>query len=148
MLNLIRSVLFSMVSYKEVPLKNPSAVIHPGHPAIIDTALLVDATAKLKAGTILKFNSTGDKLQPAVGVYPPPANDDPPTPVDTPAAVLAEDSDGKNAEVLVCWHGAVVAGRLLDSSGAQPVAASAELIFNLRSAGIVPLQLFTYAKKG
>jgi len=137
-----------MVSYEAIPVKNPSAVIHPGHPAIIDTALLGNASAKLKAGTILKFNSTGETLVPAVGNPPPPVGNADPTPVDTPAAVLAEDSDGKNAEVLVCWHGAVVAGRLLDSSGSQPVAASAELIFNLRAAGIVPLQLFTYAKKG
>jgi len=147
-MNLMRALLSLVVAYESVPVKNKSAVIHSGHPAIIDTALLEDATAKLKAGTILKFNSTGDKLVPAVGNPPPPANNDPPTPVDTPAAVLAEDSDGKNAEVLVCWHGAVVAGRLLDSSGNQPVAASEELVFNLRSAGIYPLQLFTSARKG
>jgi len=146
--NLLRTLLCSIVSYENVAVKNPSAVIHPGHPAIIDTALLANADAKLKAGTVLKFNSAGDKLVPAVGNPPPPVDDDPPTPIDTPAAVLAEDSDGKNAEVLVCWHGAVVAGRLLDSSGANPVAASDGLISNLRSAGIYPLQLFTYAKKG
>jgi len=91
-----------MVSYEEVPVKNPSAVIHPGHPAIIDTALLTSATTKLKAGTILKFDSTGETLEPAVGNPPPPVEDEPPTPVDTPVAVLAEDSDGRNAEVLVC----------------------------------------------
>jgi len=125
----------SMVAYENVPVKNKSEVIHPGHPAIVDTALLADKTKTLKAGTILKFNTAGDALEPA-------------SPSDTPVAVLETDSDGRNAEVLVCWHGAVVSGRLLNSSGANPVAATSEMVFNLRGAGIYPLQLFTSAKKG
>jgi len=124
-----------LVAYENVPVKGKSEVIHPGHPAIIDTALLENATATLKAGTVLKFNAAGKALKPAG------ANDD-------PVAVLAEDSDGKNAEVLVCWHGAVVSGRLLNSSGQAPVKAGDALVHNLREAGIYPLQLFTSAKKG
>ena len=123
-----------MVAYENVPVKNKSEVIHPGHPAIVDTALLANETAKLKAGTILKLNDSG-KLEPAA-------------PNDTPVAVLESDSDGKNAEVLVCWHGTVVFGRLLDSSGANPVAATEAMAAKLRTAGIYPLQLFTSAKKG
>jgi hypothetical protein len=123
-----------MVAYENIPVKNHSEIVHPGHPAIVDTALLADKTKKFKAGTILKFNTTG-ALEAAA-------------PADTPVAVLTEDSDGTNAEVLVLWHGMVVFGRLLNSSGAQPVAASAEMVFNLRSAGIYPVQLFTSAKKG
>ena len=131
----LKALLFSIVAYENVPVKNKSEVIHPGHPAIVDTALLADEAAKLKAGTVLKFNTAGDKLQPA-------------GPSDTPVAVLAEDSDGRNAEVLVCWHGTVVFGRLLDSSGANPVAATEAMAAKLRTAGIYPLQLFTSAKKG
>ena len=124
----------SMVAYENVPVKNKSEVIHPGHPAIVDTALLAGGTKVLKAGTILKLNS-GGKLEPA-------------GPSDTPIAVLESDSDGKNAEVLVCWHGAVVFGRLLNSSGANPTAATQAMAAKLRTAGIYPLQLFTSAKKG
>jgi len=123
-----------MVAYEDVPVKNKSEVIHPGHPAIVDTALLANETKVLKAGTILKLNN-GGKLEPAA-------------PNDMPAAVLESDSDGKNAEVLVCWHGAVVFGRLLDSSGANPVAATVAMASKLRDVGIYPLQLFTNAKKG
>jgi len=124
-----------LVAYENVPVKSKSAVIHPGHPAIIDTALLETATAKLKDGTVLTFNAAGTALKPAG------ANDD-------PVAVLVGDSDGKNAEVLVCWHGAVVSGRLLNSSGQEPVKAGDVLVHSLREAGIYPLQLFTSAKKG
>jgi len=129
------------INYESVPVKNHSEVVHPGHPGIIDTALLADKTAKLKAGTIkLKAGTilkadAGGKLEAAA-------------PDDTPIAVLAADSDGKNAEALVLWHGMVVAGRLLDSSGAQPVAAAAAMTVKLRGAGIYPTQLFTSAKKG
>jgi len=125
----------SMVAYENVPVKNKSEVIHPGHPAVVDTALLADKTKTLKAGTILKFNTAGDALEPA-------------GPSDTPVAVLESDSDGKNAEVPVCWHGAVVFGRLLNSSGANPAAATEAMAAKLRPAGIYPLQLFTSAKKG
>jgi hypothetical protein len=122
-----------MVSYETVPVKNHSEVVHPGHPAIIDTALLADKTAKLKAGTILKFNTAGTALEPAAAA-------------DTPAAVLTEDSDGTNAEVLVLWHGMVVAGRITIADGTQPAAA---MLGKLRTvAGIYPTQLFTSAKKG
>jgi len=131
----LKALLFSIVAYENVPVKNKSEVIHPGHPAIVDTALLADKTKTLKAGTILKFNTAGDALEPA-------------GPGDTPVAVLETDSDGKNAEVLVCWHGAVVFGRLLNSSGANPTAATQAMAAKLRTAGIYPLQLFTSAKKG
>ena len=125
-----------MIAYQDVPVKNKSEVVHPGHPPLIDTGLLADKTKVLKAGTVLKFNAAGDALEPASGA-------------DNPAAVLAEDSDGRNAEALVLWHGAVVLGRLLDSSAADPpAAASAAMAAKLRAAGIYPLQLFTYAKKG
>jgi hypothetical protein len=124
-----------MVVYEDVPVKNHVEVVHPGHPAIVDTALLKDEKAKLKAGTILKMDAANGRLEPAA-------------PADTPIAVLTEDSDGKNAEVLVLWHGMVIFGRLLDSSGAQAAAASTEMAFNLREAGIYPVQLFTSAKKG
>jgi len=125
-----------MVSYEKIDLKNTSEVIHPGHPAVIDTALLADKTKEFKAGTILKLNAAGEALIPAA-------------PADTPVAVLAQNSDGKNAEVLVCWHGTVVFGRLLDASGAgEPVAATLAFANKLRAAGIYPLQLFTNAKKG
>ena len=131
----LKALLFSIVAYENMPVKNKSEVVHPGHPAIVDTALLADKTKTLKAGTILKFNTAGDALEPA-------------GPGDTPVAVLETDSDGKNAEVLVCWHGTVVFGRLLDSSGANPAAATEAMAAKLRTAGIYPLQLFTSAKKG
>ena len=124
-----------MVVYDKVEFKNTSEVIHPGHPAVIDTALLADKTKEFKAGTILKLNAAGEALIPAA-------------PADNPVAVLAQDSDGKNAEVLVCWHGTVVFGRLVDSSGAEPAAASKALAGKLRMVGIYPIQLFTSAKKG
>ena len=124
-----------MVVYDKVELKNTSEVIHPGHPAVIDTALLADKTKEFKAGTILKLNAAGEALIPAA-------------PADNPVAVLAQDSDGKNAEVLVCWHGTVVFGRLVDASGAEPTAATLAFANKLRSVGIYPLQLFTNAKKG
>jgi len=124
-----------MVVYDKVELKNTSEVIHPGHPAVIDTALLADKTKEFKAGTILKLNAAGEALIPAA-------------PADNPVAVLAQDSDGKNAEVLVCWHGTVVFGRLLDASGAEPIAATLAFANKLRAVGIYPLQLFTNAKKG
>ena len=124
-----------MVVYEKVELKNTSEVIHPGHPAVIDTALLADKTKKFKAGTILKLNAAGEALIPAA-------------PADNPVAVLAQDSGGKNAEVLVCWHGTVVFGRLIDASGAEPAAATLAFANKLRAVGIYPLQLFTNAKKG
>ena len=124
-----------MVTYAEVPLKNKREVVHPGHPAVIDTALLADKTKKFKAGTVLKLNAAGEALVPAASA-------------DTPVAVLTQDSDGENAEVLVCWHGTVVFGRLIDASGAEPAAASLAMANKLRDVGIYPLQLFTYAKKG
>ncbi|MCL2808637.1 MAG: hypothetical protein FWD24_01085 [Treponema sp.] len=124
-----------MVSYENVPVKNKSEVIHPGHQPVIDTGLLADKTAKLKAGTILKWNIDSTALIAAA-------------PADTPVAVLAEDSDGTNAEVLVCWHGTVIFGRLLNSSGAEPVAATKAMANKLCATGIYPLQLFTSAKKG
>ncbi|MDR0443266.1 MAG: hypothetical protein LBH44_07670 [Treponema sp.] len=124
-----------MVVYQDGPVTKNAEVVHPGHPAIIDTGLLVDKTAKLKSGTILKFNAAGDALQAAA-------------PADTPIGVLAQDSDGINAEVLVLWHGMVVKGRLLDSSGANPAEATAAMTAKLRTAGIYPVQLFTSAKKG
>ena len=77
-----------MVTYKDVPVKKNSEAVHPGHPAIIDTALLADGSKKLKAGTILKPGSDGHTVEAAA-----------------PSAVLAEDSDGKNAEVLALYHG-------------------------------------------
>jgi len=115
-----------MVNYKNKPAKNNSGVVHPGHPAIIDTGLLADKTRKYKAGTILKADIS-DKLL-AAG-----ASDD-------PIAVLTEDSDGENAEVLVMWHGMAVQGRLLDSSGANPAAPTAAMAAKLRKAGIWPVQ--------
>jgi hypothetical protein len=115
-----------MVNWKDKPAKNGSGVVHPGHPAIIDTGLLADKTKKYKAGTILKADDS-DKLV-AAG-----ASDD-------PVAVLTEDSDGENTEVLVMWHGMVVQGRLLDSSGTNPAAPTAAMAAKLRKAGIWPIQ--------
>jgi len=124
------------VSYEKVDLKNTREVIHPGHPAVVDTALLADKTKEFKAGTILKLNAAGEALVPAA-------------PADNPVAVLTQDSDGKNAEVLVCWHGTVVFSRLLDASGGgEPVAATLAFANKLRAAGIYPLQLFANARKG
>ena len=123
------------VSYQKIEVKNTSEVIHPGHPAVIDTALLADKTKEFKAGTVMKMNAAGEALVPAA-------------PADNPVAVLAQDSDGKNAEVLVCWHGTVVFGRLIDASGAEPKEAALALANKLRAVGIYPLQLFTNAKKG
>jgi len=131
----LKALLCSIVAYEKIDVKNKNEVIHPGHPAVIDTALLADKTKEFKAGTIMKLNAAGEALVPAA-------------PADTPAAVLAEDSDGKNAEVLVCWHGTVVFGRLIDASGAEPVAATKAFANKLRATGIYPLQLFTNAKKG
>lgn len=115
-----------MVNYEDVPVNKNAEVVHPGHPAIIDTGLLADKTKKYKAGTILKADNNGKLL--AAG-----ANDD-------PVAVLTKDSDGLNAEVLVLWHGMVVQGRLLNSSGSEPVEAGGVMAFNLRTAGIYPVQ--------
>ncbi|MDR0455848.1 MAG: hypothetical protein LBH20_04085 [Treponema sp.] len=115
-----------MINWKNVPGKKNAGVVHPGHPAIIDTGLLADKTKKYKAGTILKADANG-KLAAAA------TNDD-------PIAVLTADSDGENAEVLVLWHGMVVLGRLLNSSGATPVEAGEAMAFNLRAAGIYPIQ--------
>ena len=134
--NLLSAVLSSMaVVYSNVETKKNNAVVHPGHPGIIDTALLKTPTAKLKAGTILKLDAATGALEPAALA-------------DTPIAVLTEDSDGKNAEVLVLWHGMVVAGRLLNSSGANPEAATAPMVAKLRGAGIYPVQSWTSSKKG
>jgi hypothetical protein len=115
-----------MVNWKDVPGKKNAGVVHPGHPAIIDTGLLADKTKKYKAGTILKADA-GGKLAAAAAA-------------DDPIAVLTADSDGENAEVLALWHGMVVQGRLLDSSGASPVEAGEVMAFNLRAAGIHPIQ--------
>lgn len=134
-MNLLKALLTGVVAYSNAEVKKNAEVVHPGHPGIVDTALLKTPTAKLKAGTILKLDAATGTLEPAA-------------PADTPIAVLTEDSDGKNAEVLVLWHGMVVFGRLLDSSGANPAPASAAMAAKLRGAGIYPIQLFTSAKKG
>jgi hypothetical protein len=123
------------VQYEDVPVKKNSEVVHPGHPAIIDTGLLADKGKTLKAGTILKTNAAGDALE-AAGM------------ADTPNAVLVEDSDGKNAEALVLCHGTVVLGRLGVVDGAKTETPNAAMIGKLKTAGIYPLQLFTSAKKG
>jgi hypothetical protein len=115
-----------MVNYKDVPVNKDAGVAHPGHPAVTDTGLLADKTKKYKAGTILKTDADG-KLAAAAAA-------------DTPAAVLVADSDGVNAEVTVLWHGTVVLGRLLDSSGANPAAPAAAMAAKLRAAGIYPVQ--------
>ena len=115
-----------MVNYKDVPVNKNAEVVHPGHPAIIDTGLLADKTKKYKAGTILKTDADGKLVAAA--------------PADTPAAVLTADSDGENAEVLVLWHGMVILGRLLNSSGTDPVAPTAAMAAKLRPAGIHPIQ--------
>jgi hypothetical protein len=123
-----------MVVYSDVPVKNSASVVHPAHPPLEDTGVLADGAKQYKAGTILKMDANGKLLAAA--------------PADDPIAVLTKDSDGKNAEVLVLWHGAVVSGRLLNSSGANPVAASDAMIPKLRTAGIYPIQSFDYSKKG
>ncbi len=126
-------LFFSMVNWQGVPVKQNAEVVHPGHPAIIDTGLLADKTKKYKAGTILKADEDG-KLAAAA-----PAN--------TPVAVLTKDSDGVNAEVLVLWHGMVVSGRLLDSSGTDPVTPTAAMAAKLRPAGIYPIQSWATVNK-
>jgi hypothetical protein len=123
-----------MVNWQEVPVNKNAEVVHPGHPAIIDTGVLADKTKKLKAGTILALDANGKLAAAEAG--------------DDPIAVLTADSDGVNAEVMALWHGVVVRGRLLDSSGTKPVAADDELAFNLRAAGIYPVQSWTSSKKG
>ena len=125
MKSLLSLLLWGMVNYENVPVKENTEVVHPGHPAIIDTGLLADKTKKYKAGTILKADADG-KLTAAAAS-------------DTPIAVLTKDSDGVNAEVLVLWHGMVIQGRLLDSSGASPAAPSAAMAAKLRPA-IFPIQ--------
>jgi hypothetical protein len=127
-----------MVNYKNVPGKKNAGVVHPGHPAIIDTGLLADKTAKYKAGTILAFNEEG--LLIAAREAEEAGEEEEGVEETYPVGVLTADSDGVNAEVLVLWHGMVVQGRLLDSSGDAPVAADDTLAFGLRAAGIYPIQ--------
>jgi len=126
------SLFFSMVAWEDVPVKQNAEVVHPGHPAIIDTGLLLDKTKKYQAGTILRVDADG-KLAAAA-------------PNDTPVAVLTKDSDGVNAEVLVLWHGMVVQGRLLDSSGNNSIAPTAAMAAKLRPA-IFPVQPWAAVNK-
>jgi len=126
------SLFFSMVNWENVPFDKNAEVVHPGHPAIIDTGLLADETKKYKAGTILKANNDG-KLTAA-------------DPDDTPVGVLTKDSDGVNAEVLVLCHGMVVQGRLLDSSRTEPGAPTPAMTAKLRPA-IFPIQSWAKINK-
>jgi hypothetical protein len=114
---------------------NDNGVVHPAHPPVIETAVLADKTKKYKAGTVVKYSTTGGTVEPAGDS-------------DTPAAVLTENSDGKNAEVLALWHGMVARGRLIDASATTPAVASDTLTGKLRAVGIYPIQLFINAKKG
>jgi hypothetical protein len=129
------------IAYEQIPVKNHHEVVHPGHPPLIDTGVLADAGKKYKAGTILKIDPATGKMSAAALA-------------DTPAGVLVEDPDGRNAEVSVLFHGAVVFGRLLDSSGldanpaTEAVAATTAMAVKLMAVGIHPLQLFTSAKVG
>ena len=105
-------------------------VLHPMHPAIVDS-LVVDASKSLRAGTVLKGGASG-----AV-----PAAD-----ADTPVYVLLEDTDAGQNPARCMRHGTVVKARLLDASGATVVAASDTLTGKLHSAGIYPVQDFDYTK--
>ena len=107
-------------------------VIHPMHPAIVDS-LVIDASKALKAGTVLKAGASGAL----------PAAD-----ADTPVYVLAEDVDASaEARPARCVrHGTVVAARLIDASGNTEVAASAALTGKLPAAGIYPVQGFDVTK--
>ena len=117
---------------EQVNVVGDRGVVHPMHPAIIDS-LAIDAGKALKAGTVLKGGSSGAL----------PAAD-----TDTPVYVLVEDVDtSTTARPARCIrHGTVVIARLIDASGTTEVAASATLTGKLHSAGIYPVQGFDTTK--
>jgi len=117
---------------EQVNFVGDRGVIHPMHPAIVDS-LVIDAGKALKAGTVLKGGASGAL----------PASD-----ADTPVYVLVEDVDtsGGARPARCIRHGTVVLARLIDASGATEVAASATLTGKLHNAGIYPVQDFDSTK--
>lgn len=123
-----------MVSYEKKETANGDrGVIHPSHPPVKDTIVLTDPTKVFKAGTILKEGA-------GVTTYEPAAPAD--ALVAGKTVVLVEDTDGKNAEYIGLFHGMVVAGRLKDASGAEPVKAGATILAKLPPVGINLTQLY------
>lgn len=122
-----------MIAWNEQVVKDPSGVVHPAHPPVIDTVVLADKTKKYKEGTVLKMSAGGETVEAAAST-------------DDAVAVLTQDSDGKNAEALALLHGTVVAGRLIDASAGTNTKAAKAYYAKLRAAGIYPLQLFDSAK--
>lgn len=97
------------------------------------TIVLTDETLVLDAGTILRKSAGVDTYEPAA-----PAD----TLVEGATCVLIQDTDGKNPEYQGLFHGMVVSGRLIDASGADPVAAGDTLKGKLPAIGILLTQLY------
>jgi hypothetical protein len=123
-----------MVAYEDDEMaRGDRGVVHPGAAPIRDTIVLTDKTKEFTAGTVLRKTATKDTYEAAA-------------PADTltpgSACILIEDSDGKNPEYQGLFGGMVVAGRLIDASGAEPVAAGDTLKAKLPALGIHLTQLF------
>ncbi len=123
-----------MVAYENTETAaGDRGVVAPGHPPMLDTIVLTDETAVFNAGTVLRKSTGVDTYEAAA-----PAD----TLVEGATCVLIQDTDGKNPEYQGLFHGMVVSGRLIDASGADPVAAGDTLKGKLPAIGIHLTQLF------
>jgi hypothetical protein len=115
-------------------------VIHPGHPPVIDSALIA-AGKTYRAGTLLKSAPGGAAASAAevTGGSPEPA--------EQADLILVEDIDTTaGARPARCLrHGMVVRARLLDGTGSIPAAASEAMTALLPNRGIYPVQGFDYS---
>jgi hypothetical protein len=131
-----------MIAWQEIETASGDrGVVHPGHSPVLDTIVLTDATKKYKAGTILRLSTqvVGEDTVKLTTFQAAAPSD---TLAAGEACVLVQDSDGQSPECQGLFHGMVVAGRLLDHSGASAVKANATLINKLPPLGIHLTQLF------
>ena len=117
-----------MISEKVTVATGDRGVFTTQHPAVLLPVQLTNKNKTYQAGTILKVS--------AGGTYEPAAD------ADTPACILAEDTDGSTGLAHAGFHGVVVRARLIDASGASAKDVSDTLVKKLGGIGIFVTQSF------
>ena len=92
------------------------------HP-VIKYPVQIAKNAELPAGTILKKSASGGTYEAA-------------SDADTPVAILMESSGAEDKLPMAGFHGVAVISRLVNASGASPMAISPEMADKLPATGI------------
>ena len=112
-----------MISERVTVATGDRGVFTTQHPAVLLPVQLTNKNKTYQAGTILKVS--------AGGTYEPAAD------ADTPACILAEDTDSSTGLAHAGFH-----ARLIDASGASAKDASDTLVKKLGGIGIFVTQSF------